>query len=244
MFTDLFNTILYNPILNALIGIYNVIPWHDFGLSVVIITLLIKIILYPLTASSLKSQKALQDLQPKMQELKEKHKGNQQAIAQETMKLYKANNVNPLSSCLPLLVQLPILLALYWALRDGIATVDPARLYSFIEYPGEINPLAFGFLQLSAPSYVLAVLAGLAQYAQARMLSHKKGPHVPGAKDENMMAMMNKQMLYVMPVVTVLIGASLPAALTLYWFISTVLTWLQQILLWKKQGKPGVSQVS
>lgn len=237
MFSELFNTLLYNPLLNLLIGMYNVVPFNDFGVSVIVVTLLIKIALYPLTASSLGSQKALQELQPKVQELRTQYKDKPQELAQQTMKLYRENKVSPFSSCLPLLIQLPILLALYWALRDGVSVIDASRLYSFVSHPGEINHISFGVLDLTKASYVLALLAGAVQYLQARMLSTKKGPSAEGSKDENMMAMMNKQMLYFMPLITVLIGATLPAALTLYWFVSTLFTWLQQIVLFKKMDQ-------
>lgn len=238
MLSALFNTLLYNPLLNLLVGVYNIVPFNDFGISVVLVTLLIKMVLYPLTASSLASQKALQELQPKVQALRTKFKDKPQELAQQTMKLYRENKVSPFSSCLPLLIQLPILLALYWALRDGVSVVDPSRLYSFVAHPGEIHHISLSILDLTKPSYVLAVLAGAAQYVQARMLSTKKPPVTTEAsKDENMMAMMNKQMLYFMPIITVLIGATLPAALTLYWFVSTLFTWLQQVILFKKMDK-------
>lgn len=241
MFSQLFNLVLYNPLLNLLIWLYNILPYHDFGVVIILLTLLIKLILYPLTALSLKSQKALQDLQPKLEALKAEHKGDQKKMAEETMRLYRENKVNPFSSCLPLLIQLPILLALYWVLSAGLGAIDASRLYAFVDNPGTINQIAFGFLDLSKASWVLAALAGVAQYVQTKMFMTKKGPATEGAKDENMMAMMNKQMLYMMPVITVVIGGQLPAALTLYWFVSTVLTALQQVVLLKQKGSGVVA---
>ena len=182
----------------------------------------------------------LQELQPKMQEIQKKHHGDQQTIAMETMKLYKEHKVNPLGSCLPLLIQLPILIALYWVLRAGLTQGDNFDLlYSFVKSPGHIKQVSLGFLDLSKASIVLAILAGIAQFWQAKMFTRKKPPAAAGAggKDESMAAMMNKQMLYKMPVMTVLIGFKMPGGLALYWFLSTLLTTLQQAFMFKKKSE-------
>lgn len=230
----LFQTILYQPIFNAFVGLYNFIP--DAGVVILILTLVIKGILYPLTKQSIAAQKSLQDLQPKLEELKKKHKGNQQVIAQETMKLYKEHKVNPFGSCLPLLIQLPIFLALYWVFRGALTSDNFDLLYSFISNPGTINPVSIGLIDLSKANIVLAVLAAAAQFWQAKTASTKRAPKKAGegAKDENMMAMMNKQMLYFMPAITLIIGFQLPGGVMLYWFLSTLITAVQQRLVFGK----------
>lgn len=233
---SLFQTILYQPIFNIFVGIYNLIP--DVGITILIITILIKVVLYPLTNKSIVAQKSLTDLQPKLEEVKKKYKDNQQQVAQETMKLYKEHKVNPFGSCLPLLIQLPIFIALYVVLRDGLTTSNFDLLYSFVKSPGQINPISLGLVDLQHPNIILAVLAGAAQFWQAKMMTRKKPPAAAGAggKDENMMAMMNKQMLYFLPVMTIIIGIKLPGGLSLYWFFSTLLTALQQLVLFKKKN--------
>lgn len=239
MFSSLFNTILYQPIFNVFIGLYNVIPAHDAGAVILIMTFLIRVLVYPLTSQAIKSQKSMQELQPKMQEVKEKYKDDQQKQATALMALYKEHKVNPLTSCLPILIQLPVLIALYMVLRDGLVSSDLSKnLYSFVSNPGVINPMAFGFLDLKKTNIILAIFAGAAQYFQASNMLTTKAPSNAGkgALDENMTAMMNKQMKYMMPVLTVFIGMGLPSGLTLYWFFSTLLTWLQQVLLNKKKN--------
>lgn len=240
---ELFQVILYQPIFNGFVGLYNIIP--DIGVVILIVTIIIKLTLYPLTAKSIAAQKSMTDLQPKLEALKKKYKGDQQKIAQETMKLYKENKVNPLGSCLPLLIQLPIFLALYWVLRAGLTTDNFDLLYPFIASPGHINPISLGIIDLAQRSVVLAFLAGGAQFWQAKMMMRKKPPKAAGegGKDENMMAMMNKQMLYFMPVLTVIIGFQLPGGLTLYWFLSTLLMALQQLFMFKKKKDGGDSGV-
>ncbi|MBU1613389.1 MAG: YidC/Oxa1 family membrane protein insertase [bacterium] len=233
----LYNLILYKPIFNFFVGLYNILPGHDIGIVILIMTIVIRLVLYPLTNSSIKSQKSLQELQPKMNEIKKLYAKDQQKQAQALMELYKQNKVNPFSSCLPLLIQLPILIALYSVMRNGLTLTDlGGDLYSFVSNPGQLNPVSLGFLNMAKPNIILALFAGAAQFWQTKMLTRKQAPKEagPGAKDEDMMAMMNKQMLYMMPVMTVVIGASLPAGLTLYWLFSTVFTALQQMFLFKK----------
>lgn len=231
----MFQTIFYQPLYNLLIFLYNVIPGQDIGLAIILLTVLIKIALWPLAAQAIKGQKAMLGLQPKLNALKEKHKDDKAALATATMELYKSEKVNPLSSCLPLLVQLPILIGLYWALSNGLKSERFDLLYPFIKNPDIIKTMAFGFLDLAKSNFVLALLAGLAQYWQTKMLPMQT-PAVtaPGSKDESMAAMMNKQMLYMMPLMTVIIGTSIPGGLTLYWLVTTLLTGWQQKLAFTK----------
>ena len=232
---QLFNTVLYEPIYNLLIYLYNIVPGNDIGLAIICLTILIKLVLLPLSLQAVRSQKALQDLQPKMDALKKQYKDSKEKLAAETMKLYKEQKVNPLSSCLPLLIQFPFLIAVYQAFRVGLTSENFEILYSFVKNPEHINPVAFGFLDMAVPSLGLAILAGAAQYIQTQMLSTKK-PKIKdkGARDEGMLANMNKSMQYFMPFMTILIGMSLPGGLTFYWFLTTVLTSIQQKFMFKK----------
>jgi YidC/Oxa1 family membrane protein insertase len=242
----LFHVALYQPIFNMFVFLYNVIPGHDVGLVILAITILVRLVLYPLTSSSIKSQRALQDLQPKMAAIKLQYPDDKQKQTQAIMEMYKANKVNPMASCLPMLIQLPILIALYKVLQDGLHSKNLTdSLYSFIANPGSINQISLGIFNLAQPNYVLAVLAGLAQFWQAKTLSRKNPPTQAGegSKDEAMLSMMNKQMLYFMPVMTVLIGLNLPAGLTLYWFFGTVLMVLQQIWLSRAVKNDGNNNV-
>jgi len=233
----IFQTIFYQPILNLLVFLYNIIPGHDIGLAIILMTIVIKLILLPLSKQSIKSQKALQELQPKIEEIKKKY-ANKEEQGRAMMQLYKQEKVNPFSSCLPLLIQLPFLWAVFRVFRDGLNNHSLNYVYSFISRPEAINSVSLGLVDLAKPNAVLAVLAGLAQFWQAKMMTTKR-PEVRanGAKDEDMMAVMNKQMLYFMPVLTVVIGLSFPGGLTLYWFVTTLLTALQQLYLFKKKEK-------
>jgi YidC/Oxa1 family membrane protein insertase len=218
------------------------LPGHDIGLAILVLTVLIRLILFPLYYQSIKSQKALQDIQPKVEALKKQYANEKEKMAQELMNLYKKDKVNPFSSCLPLLIQFPFLIAVYQVFRQGLSSKGFEMLYPFVVRPEHINPMFLGFINLAVPSLVLAVLAGLAQFWQTKMLMAQKPPlikgkEIEGSADEKTMAMMNKQMIYFMPIFTVIIGASLPAGLTLYWFITTLLMALQQVWMFGKKGK-------
>lgn len=248
----MWDLLIYNPIFNALIWLYNVIPGNDIGLAIIGLTIVIKLLLYPLTHSSLKSQQALQAIQPKVKAIQKEYKDNKEEQAKKLMELYKAEKVSPFSSCLPMLVQLPFLIAVYQVFREGLLSHGFDRLYSFVANPGIIDPIAFGFIDMGKMSVGLAIAAGAAQFVQAKMMQTRQpakvdGQEIEGSQDEKMLAMMNKQMLYVMPGLTVIIGLTLPAGLSLYWFISTLFMVGQQGVLFymkKKKDEPSLDQVA
>ena len=241
MFSAIFHTIIYQPLFNILILLYNLVPGHDFGVAIVLITVLIRLILWPMSNKSIRAQKSMQSLQPKINALRTQYKDDKQKLAQATMELYKQEKINPFASCLPLLIQLPILIGFYWVLRAGLNSQNFEILYPFVHNPGTIKTIAWGFLELSKANIILAVLAGAAQFWQTNMLPMQP-PAVKcdGSKDEGITAMMNKQMMYMMPIMTVFIGATIPAGLTLYWLVTTLLTVLQQIIVFKKQNDSAI----
>lgn len=208
----IFTVIFYQPILNLLVFLYNTVSFQDLGIAIILLTIIIKLILWPLGQKSIKSQKELQDLQPKMEELKKKFADDKVALSQATMALYKDNKINPFSSCLAAFNSVSLLIAVYQVFRDGLSNkLD--LVYPFITKPEIINSLSFGFLDLNKPSIYLAVLAGAAQFWQAKMMMTKQpAVKTDGSKDESMAAIMNKQMLYFMPAITIFIGISLPGA--------------------------------
>ncbi|HNX10564.1 MAG TPA: YidC/Oxa1 family membrane protein insertase [bacterium] len=233
----IFQVVFYQPILNLLVFLYNTISFHDLGIAIILLTIIIKGLLWPLSQKSIKAQKALQDLQPKINDLKAKYKGDKQQMSLAMMALYKEHKINPMSSCFPVLLQLPFLWAVFQVFRDGLhSKLD--LVYPFITRPESINMMAFGFLDLSKVNIYLAILAGLAQFWQTKMmLSRRPTVKTAGSKDEDMAAIMNKQMVYMMPILTIFIGISLPGGLTFYWLIVTILTGVQQVIVFKKHKK-------
>lgn len=242
---NFFTTVFYQPILNLLVVIYNYLPGHDVGWVIIILTVIIKLVLFPLSKKSIESQKALQNLQPKLDEIKKKYADNKEAMSRAMMELYKQEKVNPLSSCLPLLIQLPFFWAIFRVFRDELSGKALVLIYPFISNPGTINPLAFGFLDFSKSNFVLAILAGASQFFQAKMMPLRQPAiKTEGAADENMMAIMNKQMLYFMPALTIFICLTLPSGLAFYWFISTIFTIIQQWFVFRKKDNSDTKEIS
>lgn len=234
----IFNTILFQPIFNLLIFIYNIVPGKDFGVAIIFLTILFRLIFSPLSIKALRSQRELSKLQPKIKEINEKHKNDKQMVAKATMDLYKEHGVNPFSGCLPLLIQIPILLALYKAFSSGLNPAGISGLYSFISHPGAINSISLGFINLSAHSPVLAVTAGVLQWYQSKLASKNTQP-VPKSNASNttqdITAMvMSKQMLYFLPVIIIIISWGLPAGIVFYWVVTTIFSIFEQIYINKK----------
>jgi len=234
--------VFYQPLFNLLVLIYNLVG-GNMGLAIVVLTVVLKIVLYPLSGKALKSQKALQELQPKVDELKARLGDKKELMAKELMALYQKEKVSPFSSCLPLLVQLPFLFALYQVFRSGLASGSLELLYPFVHNPGHLADTFFVAWHLSSPSWVLGVLTAAAQYWQSKMLVTSKQSAVAGAKDEGMTAAMNKQMLYLLPAMTFFFSLTLPGGLILYWLVNTVLTIGQQYLTFRHPHaiKPSLS---
>lgn len=223
-------SVLYQPLYNLLVLFYELIPGGGLGLAIILLTIVVKTLVLPLTYKSLKSQKELQEVQPKIKEIREKYKDNQEEMARQLMSVYKDHNVNPFASCLPTIVQLVIFITLYRVLSAGIGTVDPNVLYGFVQNPGAMNHLFVG-IDLAKVSIPLALIAGALQYVQAKQMIATRPPkEVRGeaaSLDEDVAASVNKMTLYLLPIMTLGICATtLPAGLTLYIIVSTLLTYL------------------
>ncbi len=230
---EFFRTILYQPLFNVLIFLYAYIPGNDLGIAVIILTVLIKLLFFPLSLKAVKSQKALSDLQPKIKEIQDKYKDKAEQ-SKKMMELYKERNINPFSGCFPLLIQLPVLIALFWVFRTfegGISGEEFQMLYSFISRPETINPYFLGILNLVEPSMYIAVLAGIFQFIQTRMTV----PKTKTNKNSDLSSMMQKQMQYIFPVITAIILLRLPSAIGLYWMTTTIFTVVQQYIVFKKK---------
>lgn len=235
----LYYTFIFDPLYNVLVFFYDVAPWADFGLAIILTTVLIKAAFYGLSKKQIQSQKKMQDIQPKIKALQEKFKDDKEAQTKAIMSCYKENKVNPFAGCLPLIIQLVFFIAFYQVIMsftNGAFQVDSTKLYGFIPNPGTVDPLSFGFIDLVKAAPWLGALAALAQYLQTKMLL----PHTtPAPKKEGEKAdmaqdiaqMMGKQMLYLGPALIFFFSFQFPAALSLYWLVSTLLTWAQQKLI-------------
>ena len=230
MISYLFNAFFYQPLLNGLIFLYNIIPSHDLGVSIIILTVLIRFIIWPLTSKGIKNQKILNTIQPQIEEIKKRFKNNKEEQAKALMALYSENKISPFAGLLPIIIQIPIIIAL-WRVFLNSVNLDVNSLYSFISPPATIQPVSLGLVDLSQRSVVLAIISGVLQYFQTKMIIPSYNPSAGAAsKSSDFGQLMSKQMLYLGPILSVVIFWSLPAALPLYWIVVSLLTILQQYL--------------
>jgi YidC/Oxa1 family membrane protein insertase len=222
IFSTIYNAILYQPMLNFLVLIY--VLTGNFGIAVIVLTVLIKCLTNPLNKKAIESQKAMTEIQPKLKEIQKKYKDAPEKQAQEMIALYKEKNFNPFSSIFLLLIQIPIIIALFQIFKGGIV-IDSQYMYSFVHLPETINPYFLG-IDLSQPNIILAVLTAIAQYFQAKTNFTKQETNTNEPKDKTMQIteMMQKQMMFILPIITLFVLSTLPSAVAVYWLVTTAMT--------------------
>lgn len=232
---DFYNILLYKPLFNALIFIYNYIPGKDFGLAIITLTVAIKFLLVPLSIKAVKSQKRLQEVQPKLKEIQQKYQNNKEVQAQKLLEVYKTEKINPFGGLFVTLIQLPILIALYSVFSHGLQSDQLSNLYNFVANPGQITASFLGIIDLAKPNIAFAAIAGFVQFLQTKTMLPKSTSL--SEKEEQFMKMMNMQMTYVMPVMTFFILFALPSALGLYWIVSGIFSTIQQYFILKTKNQ-------
>lgn len=236
----LFDAILYYPLLNILIFIYNTVAFSNLGASIIILTVAVRFLIYPLSKKAIKSQKEMAMIQPLVKEIQATHKENREEQARALMALYKEHKVNPFAGLLPILVQIPVLMALFLVLRSGITPEHLSSLYSFISPPASVNTMLFGIFDLSKPIFLFALFVGATQFIQSKMMldvqTKAAGKNkVSGAKDFGIE--FSKQMTYIFPVVSIVISSAFSGGLSLYWTVSNLFSIFQQSVLLKEKPK-------
>ncbi len=222
MISTFFHSVFYNPIYNALVALVAIIPGSDVGIAVILVTIAIRLILLPFSLSAARTQRAMKILEPKIKELKEKHKGDKEKEALETLALYKEAQVNPFASILTVFIQIPVLLALYWVFRyEPFSVINMARLYSFTPVPHTVSLEFLGIISVAGKSMVLAVFAGLSQFLQAHLaLSGTMKPSDAKGMQNDFQRVMGMQLKYVFPFIIGMISYTTSGAVALY-FITT-----------------------
>lgn len=238
MLSNIWNTVLYGPLVNALAFLVSIVPGGDVGLAVIILTILVKLLIFPLSQKSIESQAAMNLLAPEINKIKESGASKEEQ-AKLTFELYKRHKTNPFSGCLLVLIQLPIIFALYYVFFKGI-NFESGLLYSFVHVPESMNMLFLGLIDISGKSLFLAILAGVSQYLQAYFM-----PKPPVSKTnssspsftESFSKSMNMQMKYIFPFVVAFIAYTISGAVALYWITSNIFAVGQQIYVGKTEKK-------
>jgi YidC/Oxa1 family membrane protein insertase len=225
--SPLYHEYIWRPLFNGLFFLYAMLPGNDFGVAIVVFTIILRIILLPLHWKARMAQQSLASLQPEVKRIQEKYKNDREGQGRALMELYAEKKVNPFSGCLPLLIQFPILIALFQIFRSGLDPTFLIHLYSFLPHSISINPIAFGFLDLSKGNIILGFFAALSQFLQMKVSTP---PPPTGGKDD-FSAIFQKQSLYLFPFLVLMWSNWLPAAITLYWTVLNIFGIVQDTIL-------------
>lgn len=231
----LFRLVVLQPLFNFLILLYRLLPGHDLGVAVLLLTVAIKALLWPLNRQAFLNQKKMGRVQARLKELQGKYKDRPAEQAQQMNELFRQEKINPWSSLWPVVVQLPILLALYQIFSREVWQINAGLLYPFVPTTSRVNPLFLGLLDLSQPNALLAFLAALLQFWQTRTAEKlmKQGQPQPAGGSLNASALLQKEMLFLFPALTFFILLKFPSVLGLYWTAISFLATIEQHLFQK-----------
>lgn len=227
-----YHTFFFDPLYNALVLLFKVFPWADAGIIVIILTILVRLILFPLSRKAVLTQVKMTEIGPELEEIKEKYKGRSEEQARRTLALYKSRGVNPFSGILVIIIQIPIIFALY-QIFVHFPQLDPAVLYSFVKVPENINTTFLGLIDISGKSALIAFLAAVSTYLQFKV-SMKNQPEPKGNSfGDNLTRNMQTQMKYVFPVIVFFISYSISGVIALYWLTTNLFSIAQELFVRK-----------
>ena len=236
-FIFLYTEILWRPLFNGLVILYTILPGHDLGLAIVCLTLIIRMLVAPILWRSQAAQKKMAALQPELKRIQERHKNDKEAQGKAVMEFYAAHRINPFAGCVLLLVQLPILIALFGVFRKGLDPASLAFLYSFVPHPGMMSSHGlFGLIDLAKGNVILGVIAAATQYFQTRLMAPP--PQTGAAGGGDFTKMLQWQTTYFFPLIILFWSYSLPSALTLYWTTMNVFGIVEAIII-RTYGDPN-----
>jgi YidC/Oxa1 family membrane protein insertase len=240
MFSFIWHAFFFDPVYNILVFFIDIFANGDVGLAIIATVILVKAVLFPLSIKAVKTQRIMRELEPKLKELKEKHKDNREEHAKAMMALYKEAGMNPFASIGVMFIQIPFVIALYLAVSNGggiaLPAINTAILYTFIPTPEQVSMLFFGVFDIAEKSLPLAIAAGFTQFLYTRKAMPALPPRdvdaVPNFKDE-FSRNMQFQMKYIMPVLIIFIAYAFSAAIALYFVVSNLLTLAQEYMVQK-----------
>lgn len=250
MFGYLYNLIIFWPLYNGLIGLISLAPHIiDAGVAVILFTIIVRLILFPLSRKAIITQIKMREIQPELDKIRVDYKDDKQMQGTKTLEVYRKNGVNPFSSVLLMLIQFPIMYALYSVfIRTGLPVVNTTILYHFIAVP-VINMHFLGLFDITKSSVILSLGAAVAQYLQLEfsLQQMKKTAPVKTGKDgqasADMAQNMTKQMKYIFPIIIFIVSYRLSGVLSLYWIATNLFTLGQEFYVRRRIAKSGERKV-
>ncbi len=227
-----FNTILIQPFYNILITLVNIIPWADLGIAVIVLTVLVRTIIFPISKNAISSQMKMEEIKEPLKEIQKKYKTDRQKMSIEMMKLYKEHNIKPFSGFLLLLIQLPVIICLFFVIsRTNLPEINPDFLYSFVKMPQYINNHLLGIFEIGSKSHILAALAAITQFIQAQIMFKKRKKITEKNMAGDMMKSMQIQMKYVMPIMMYVMSISFGSLITIYFVTGNIFSIFQEFYI-------------
>ncbi len=220
----LYHIILYQPLLNLLMVLYQTIAWGDLGVAIIGLTVLIQLILFPIVRRNLRTQMVMQRIQPELRRTQELHKKDPAKQYQAMMATYREHNISPFGGFALTFVQLLLIIPLYQIFLHIFSTETLAQLYPFVSRPTALANISLGLINLQQPSILLVVLTAVMQLLQGWLMFRPLAGSGPNQASSKMMILMG-------PVITVVIFSRLPAAVGLYWLTSTIASICQTIII-------------
>lgn len=231
MIQPLFDSVIYNPLYNTLAFLVGVVPGGDVGVAIIALTLLIKVVLFPLSIVAIKTQVAMREIDPELKALKKEYKDDREALAKKTMALLKDKKVNPFASIFLILIQLPIIFGLYFVFLSeaGGASFDIARLYSFVVNPEVVSFSFLGVIDLTGRNILLALIVAVTQFINARLMMPTAPQGEEGSMQHDLAKSMHIQMRYVFPIIMGAVAYAISAAIALYFVVSNLFALFQEL---------------
>ncbi len=233
----LYHTFFFDPLYNALIFLFKIFPWADAGIIVIVLTILVRLMLFPLSRKAVLTQVKMVEIGPELALIKEKYKDQSEEQARKTLALYKEKGVNPFSGILVIIIQIPIILALYQIFLH-FPTVNTAILYSFVSAPENINTTFLGLIDISAKSITIAFLAAVSTFFQFQVSMQGQIKPKGNSFGDNLTRSMQTQMKYFFPVIVFFISYSISGAIALYWLTTNLFSIAQELFIRRKQRQP------
>ena len=235
----LYHTFFFDPLYNALVILFNVAPWADAGLIIILLTVLVRLVLYPLSKKAVVTQVKMAEIGPELEAIKEKYKDKAEEQARRTLALYRDRGVNPFSGIFVILIQIPIIFALYQIFLH-FPEVRAELLYSFVSVPGAVDPTLLGLIDLSGKSLLLALLAAVSTYFQFQVVSRYQSAPKGNSFGDNLTRSMQTQMKYVFPVIVFFIAYKISGVIALYWLTTNLFSIGQEIFV-RSKIKPSLT---
>lgn len=231
--SSFYHAVFFDPLYNGLVVLFKVLPWADAGIVVILLTVLVRIVIFPLSKKAILTQVKMAEISPELAKIKEKYKDKTEEQARQTLALYKEKGVNPFSGIFVIIIQIPIIFALYQIFLH-LPEVNPAFLYSFVTAPDYINTTFLGILDITAKSFAIAALAAVSTFFQFKISMKGQTPPTGNSFGNNLARSMQTQMKYFFPIIVFFVSYNISGVIALYWLTTNLFSIGQELFVRKK----------